>query len=143
MQKNWIGKSTGHQIKFAIKDKNNFKISEIEVFTTRIDTLFGATYLVLAPEHSLVNQLKDYISNRYEVEKYIEETMQKSELERTDLAKTKTGVELKGILAVNPTNKKLIPLWISDYVLSHYGTGAIMAVPAHDERDFDSLKNLN
>jgi len=142
MQKNWIGKSTGHQIKFAIKDKNNFKISEVEVFTTRIDTLFGATYLVLAPEHSLVNQLKDYISNRYEVEKYIEETMQKSELERTDLAKTKTGVELKGILAVNPTNKKLIPLWISDYVLSHYGTGAIMAVPAHDERDFEFAKKF-
>lgn len=142
MQKNWIGKSTGHQIKFAIKDKNNFKISEVEVFTTRIDTLFGTTYLVLAPEHSLVNQLKDYISNRYEVEKYIEEAMQKSELERTDLAKTKTGVELKGISAVNPTNKKLIPLWISDYVLSHYGTGAIMAVPAHDERDFEFAKKF-
>lgn len=142
MQKNWIGKSIGHQIKFAIKDKNNFKINEVEVFTTRIDTLFGATYLVLAPENPLVNQLKDYITNRYEVEKYIEEAIQKSELERTDLAKTKTGVELKGILAVNPTNQQLIPIWISDYVLGNYGTGAIMAVPAHDDRDFEFAKKF-
>ncbi len=137
MQKNWIGKSVGHQIKFILKDKNNYKIGEVEVFTTRIDTLFGATYLVLAPEHPLINQLKNYLENVYEVEKYIEEAAQKSELERTDLAKTKTGVQLRGIWAVNPTNQKLIPVWISDYVLIHYGTGAIMAVPAHDERDFE------
>lgn len=142
MQKNWIGKSVGHQIKFTLKDNNNYKIGEIEVFTTRIDTLFGATYLVVAPEHSIINELKNYIENIYEVEKYIEEAIQKSELERTDLAKTKTGVQLKGVWAVNPTNQKLIPVWISDYVLIHYGTGAIMAVPAHDERDFEFAKKF-
>ena len=142
MQRNWIGRSEGHQIKFAIKDKNGYKLDEVEVFTTRIDTLFGATYLVLAPEHPLINKLKDYIENRFEVEKYIEEATQKSELERTDLAKTKTGVELRGIKAINPTNQKLISVWISDYVLMHYGTGAIMAVPAHDERDFEFAKKF-
>ena len=142
MQKNWIGKSNGHQIKFVLKDDNNFKIGEIEVFTTRADTLFGATYLVLAPEHPIINQLKDSIQNYYEVQHYITDALQKSELERTDLSKIKTGVEMRGIKAINPANQEAIPVWISDYVLMHYGTGAIMAVPAHDERDFEFAKKF-
>ena len=142
MQKNWIGKSEGHQIKFTLKNNNNFKVGEIEVFTTRADTLFGATYLVLAPEHPVINQLNDYIENYYEVQHYIMDAMKKSDLERTDLAKVKTGVEIRGIKAINPANQEAVPIWISDYVLMHYGTGAIMAVPAHDERDFEFAKKF-
>ena len=132
-QRNWIGKSEGALIKFKI---SNFK-SQISVFTTRPDTLFGATYIVLAPEHHLVAKLKGNIENRGEVEKYIEGSKKKNELERTDLAKEKTGVELKGIKAINPANNEEIPVWIADYVSASYGTGAIMAVPAHDDRDFE------
>lgn len=139
MQRNWIGKSTGHLVKFNIFHHQK-KISEIEVFTTRLDTLFGATYLVLAPEHPLIPSWKNFITNYPEVENYIFEAQQKSELERTDLAKVKTGVEIKNLYALNPANQEKIPLWISDYVLAHYGTGAIMAVPAHDQRDFEFAK---
>jgi leucyl-tRNA synthetase len=109
----------------------------IKVFTTRPDTLYGATYMVLAPEHKLVQDLKDSIENFSEVENYIETTKKKSDLERTDLNKNKTGVELKGIKAINPVNKQELPVYISDYVLATYGTGAIMCVPAHDQRDFE------
>jgi leucyl-tRNA synthetase len=115
----------------------------IKVFTTRADTLFGATYIVLAPEHELVQNLKSQISNFNEVEKYIEETKKKSELQRTQLEKEKTGVELKGIKAINPATKEEIPVWIADYVITGYGTGAIMAVPAHDQRDGEFAKKFN
>ncbi len=139
MQRNWIGKSSGAIIKFPI---SNFQFP-IEVFTTRPDTLYGATYMVLAPEHKLVNELKDVIENFDEVSLYIERTKKKSELERTELNKNKTGVLLKGVFAINPVNQKEIPIYISDYVLSSYGTGAIMCVPAHDERDFEFANKFN
>ncbi len=115
----------------------------IKVFTTRADTLFGATYLVLAPEHSIITNLKSRITNWEEVEKYIQSTKKKTEIERTNDEKDKTGVELKGIKAINPGNGEEVPIWVADYVLPHYGTGAIMAVPAHDERDFAFAKKYN
>ncbi len=133
LQRNWIGRSEGAEVKFKIAGQDR----EITVYTTRPDTLFGATYMVLAPEHALVTELADKIENISEVNGYIEKAKNKSDLERTELAKEKTGVELKGIKAINPVNNQEIPIWISDYVLASYGTGAIMAVPAHDERDFE------
>jgi len=132
-QKNWVGKSEGAELKFKIKDSQFV----IDVFTTRPDTLFGATYMVLAPEHELIEKLKPQIKNWSEIEKYRKLAQKKNELERTELAKEKTGVELKGVKAINPANKEEISVWIADYVLASYGTGAIMAVPAHDERDYD------
>jgi len=115
----------------------------VRVFTTRPDTLYGATYIVLSPEHSLLSELKDLIENWKEIEKYQKQASGKSALERTDLTKEKTGVELKGVMAVNPATNEEIPIWIADYVLSNYGTGAIMAVPAHDERDFRFAKKFD
>jgi leucyl-tRNA synthetase len=142
-QRQWIGKSTGAEIGFRIM---NYE-SGIKVFTTRPDTLFGATYLVLSPEHPLVSSLIHnslfIIQNKDEVKKYIEGAKKKTELERTDLVKEKTGVELRGIKAINPANNKEIPVWVADYVLKGYGTGAIMAVPAHDERDMEFAKKFN
>lgn len=135
-QINWIGRSEGADVDFKIKDS---KIT-LKVFTTRPDTLFGATFMVIAPEHELVERMKDRIKNLKEVEKYIKEAKKKSDLERTELAKEKTGVELKGIKAINPVNNEEIPVFIADYVLISYGFGAIMAVPAHDERDFAFAK---
>ena len=134
-QKNWIGKSEGAQIKFPI-DKNNF----VEVFTTRPDTIYGATYLVLAPEHPLIANIttKEFSD---EITNYIEDTSKKSDLERQENEKNKTGV-FTGAYAQNPISKKKVPIWISDYVLSSYGTGAIMAVPAHDERDNEFAKKF-
>jgi leucyl-tRNA synthetase/predicted alpha/beta hydrolase family esterase len=136
-QKNWIGKSEGAEIDFRIK---NYELG-ITVFTTRPDTLFGATYMVLAPEHELVKNLKSEIKNWSEVEAYIDATAKKTDLDR-QIDQEKTGVELKGIVAINPANNKEIPVWIADYVLASYGTGAIMAVPAHDERDFAFAKKF-
>ncbi|MCG2694683.1 leucine--tRNA ligase [Candidatus Parcubacteria bacterium] len=141
-QINWIGKSEGAKITFKLTSNSQQLTENIEVFTTRPDTLFGATYMVLAPEHSLVTELKDQIANWGEVEKYIEETKNKTELDRLE-AKEKTGVKLEGIFAINPANKEEIPIFIADYVLGGYGTGAIMAVPAHDERDFEFAKKYN
>ena len=138
-QRNWIGRSTGTEIGFKIKSRE----SSVRVFTTRPDTLFGATYIVLAPEHALVGELRGSIENWDEVQNYINDTKKKTELERTDLAKEKTGVELAGIKAINPANNEEIPVWIADYVLKSYGTGAIMAVPAHDQRDFEFAKKYN
>ena len=138
-QENWIGKSEGCEIDFAVKDHD----PKIKVFTTRVDTIFGATYLVLAPEHELVQKLKSSIENFDDVEKYIEQSALKEEMERTADNKEKTGVELKGVKAVNPANGEEIPVWVADYVLGNYGTGAIMAVPAHDTRDFDFAKKFN
>src|SRR3989344_3928994 len=139
MQKNWIGRSEGAEIEFPIVE-NGLKI---KVFTTQADTLPGATYLVLAPEHPLIQTLGARIINQSGVREYLEQAQRKSELERVADTKLKTGVELKGLLGINPFNKKEIPIWVSDYVLSSYGTGAIMAVPAHDERDFAFAKNFN
>ncbi len=131
MQRNWIGKSVGAEVIFKVKDTNH----QFKVFTTRCDTLFGATYCVLSPEHELVDKITTK-EKQQEVKKYKEECSKKSELERTDLNHDKTGVFI-GVYAINPVNNKEIPIYISDYVLSSYGTGAIMAVPAHDERDFE------
>ena len=130
-QRNWIGKSEGAEIDFEIVRQG----LTIKVFTTRPDTIFGATYMVLAPEHEMVAKLKSQITNWADVEKYIQEVKNKDEIERTAENKEKTGVELKGIKAINPATKQEIPIWVADYVLINYGTGAIMAVPADDERD--------
>lgn len=139
MQENWIGRSEGALIDFKAQDTSY----KIQIFTTRPDTIFGATYLVLAPEHKLISKIKSKISNISEVENYIQKTHKKTELQRSALEKEKTGVELKGIKAINPANKKEIPIYIADYVLTTYGTGAIMAVPAHDQRDFEFAKKYN
>jgi len=136
MQKNWIGKSNGAIIKFPIANFPFF----IEVFTTRPDTLFGATYLVLAPEHHIIEHLKSKILNFKDVRNYIEQSKKKTERERISEIKEKTGIELKGVKAINPINNCQIPIFVADYVLIHYGTGAIMAVPCHDQRDFDFAK---
>lgn len=138
-QKNWIGRSEGAAVKFQISKSNR----HIEVFTTRIDTIFGCTYCVVAPEHKLIQELKGEIENYPEVEKYIIQAQNKTVMERTELAKGKTGVELKGIKAVNPFTGEEVPVWAADYVLGSYGTGAVMAVPAHDERDFEFAKKYN
>ncbi len=137
-QINWIGKSTGAEIDFSttVGDK-------LRVYTTRCDTLFGATYMVIAPEHAFVDANKDKIENYEEVIKYKAQAARKSDFERTELVKEKTGVMLKGVSAINPVTEKEIPIFISDYVLAGYGTGAIMAVPAHDERDWDFAKKFN
>ena len=137
IQRNWIGKSVGAHILFKIKDSD----LDFTVFTTRADTLFGATYCVLSPEHELVDKITSK-ERLEEVTKYKEECANKSELERTELNKEKTGVFV-GAYAINPVNNKEIPIWISDYVLTSYGTGAIMAVPAHDERDYEFAKKFN
>ena len=141
-QRNWIGKSEGVEISFKVKSQKS-KVDDIKVFTTRIDTIFGVTYLVLALEHSIIKNLKLKIENFDEISKYIEEAKNKSELQKTDLAKEKTGVELKGIKAVNPFNNEEIPIFVADYVLGGYGAGAVMAVPAHDERDWEFAKKYN
>ena len=137
IQRNWIGKSIGAHVKFKVDNTDR----EFTVFTTRCDTLFGATYCVLSPEHALVNEITSE-DKREEVKKYQEECLKKSDIERTELNKDKTGVFI-GAYAVNPVNGKKIPIWISDYVLASYGTGAIMAVPAHDERDYEFAKKFD
>ena len=145
MQKNWIGKSEGFEIEFKIQPRSvNAKIAPdeetVKVFTTRIDTLFGATYLVVAPEHPLLKQVPQSVQKR--VEKYVEQARNKKEIERLSIEKEKTGI-FSGIYVINPVNQRKIPVWVADYVLMHYGTGAIMAVPAHDQRDFDFAKKYN
>jgi len=137
IQRNWIGKSVGAHVDFKIKDSNE----KFTVFTTRCDTLFGATYCVLSPEHPLVDLITTD-SEKVKVEEYKKIAASKSDLERTELNKEKTGV-FTGTYAINPVNNKEIPIWISDYVLASYGTGAIMAVPAHDERDYEFAKKFN
>ncbi len=135
-QRNWIGRSTGAEVDFALSGTED----KLRVFTTRPDTLFGATYMVMSPEHPAIAKYADRIRNMDEVRAYQEEAARKSDFERSELAKDKTGVELKGLTAVNPATGKEIPIWISDYVLMSYGTGAIMAVPAHDTRDWEFAK---
>ena len=134
-QKNWIGRSTGAEVNF-----NTTEGDVLTVYTTRCDTLFGATYMVIAPEHAYVSKWADKLENLEEVQAYIRAAASKSDFERTELAKEKTGVELKGVRAINPLTGQEIPIFISDYVLASYGTGAIMAVPAHDSRDWDFAK---
>lgn len=138
-QKNWIGRSVGAQFEMKI---NNFN-EKIEVYTTRVDTVFGMTYAVVAPEHIVIEKLKSEIKNYKEVEDYIIKAQNKTTLERTELQKEKTGVRLEGLDVVNPFTKEAVPLFVADYVLGGYGTGAVMAVPAHDERDFEFAKKQN
>ena len=137
-QRNWIGRSTGAEVDFKLTGTDD----KLTVYTTRPDTLFGATYMVMSPEHPYIEKYKDRITNYDEVVKYREEASRKSDFERTELAKDKTGVCLNGLTAIDPVNDKEIPIWISDYVLMSYGTGAIMAVPAHDERDWEFAKKF-
>ena len=138
-QINWIGRSEGAEADFAIAGKED----KLRVYTTRPDTLFGATYMVVSPEHPLIDKYKDEITNWDEIMTYREMAAKKSDFERTELAKDKTGVVLGGLTAINPINNTEIPIWISDYVLMTYGTGAIMAVPAHDDRDWEFAKKFN
>ncbi len=138
-QRNWIGRSEGVEFEMKIVGSGE----KIEVYTTRVDTVFGMTYAVVAPEHKIIERLKDKIENYDVVEKYLIQAQNKTNLERTDLQKEKTGVELKGIKVINPFTGEEIPLFVADYVLGFYGTGAVMAVPAHDERDFDFAKKNN
>ena len=138
-QRNWIGRSNGAEVDFAIAGTDD----KLRIYTTRPDTLFGVTYMVVSPEHPYLDKYKDQISNWDEIVAYREEAAKKSDFERSELAKDKTGVEINGLKAVNPVNKKEIPIWVSDYVLMSYGTGAIMAVPAHDERDWAFAKKFN
>lgn len=156
LQRNWIGRSQGAEVTFSVKAEKvipteaagrvegSLDGSEeaIRVYTTRPDTLFGATYMVLAPEHPLIKKLESRIKNLGAVKAYIAAAKNKSDLERTELSKDKTGVELQGVKAINPVSGAAIPIWLSDYVLASYGTGAIMAVPAHDERDFEFAKKF-
>ena len=137
-QKNWIGRSEGAEVNFKLSGKDE----ALTVYTTRPDTLFGATYMVISPEHPMIDKYKDEISNYDEILAYRAQAARKSDFERTELAKDKTGACVKGITAVNPVNGKEIPIWVSDYVLMSYGTGAIMAVPAHDDRDWDFAKKF-
>ena len=132
IQRNWIGKSTGIEVNFKIKDGGEFSI-----YTTCIETIYGITFMTLAPEHQLVDELKDRIKNWDEVVKYREETAKKSDIDRTELNKEKNGVKLEGIYAINPVNGKEVPVFLGDFVLVNYGTGAVMAVPSHDQRDFE------
>ena len=136
-QKNWIGRSTGAEVTF-----NTTQGDELVVYTTRPDTLFGATYMVLSPEHPYINKWKDVLTNWDDVTAYVEAAARKSDFERTELVKEKTGVKLEGVKGINPVNGKEIPIFISDYVLVAYGTGAIMAVPAHDDRDWAFAKKF-
>jgi len=139
MQRKWIGRSEGVEIDFIIEGSGE----KLKVFTTRPDTLFGATYMVVAPEHPIISKLKSHIKNSAQVKAYTEAAAAKTEIERTAEGKEKMGVELKGIVAINPVNQEHIPVFAADYVLSTYGTGAIMAVPAHDRRDFEFAKKYN
>ena len=138
-QKNWIGRSNGAEVDFALAGKEE----KLRIYTTRCDTLFGVTYMVVAPEHPYLDKYKDEISNWDEIVAYREAAAKKSDFERAELAKDKTGVQIEGLKAINPVNGKEVPIWVSDYVLMSYGTGAIMAVPGHDDRDWEFAKKFN
>jgi len=137
-QKNWIGRSTGAEVDFPIKGKEE----KLRIYTTRADTLFGVTYMVVSPEHPYLDKFKDEIKNWDEITVYREQASRKSDFERAELAKDKTGVAIDGLTAINPVNQKEVPIWVSDYVLMSYGTGAIMAVPGHDSRDWEFAKKF-
>lgn len=138
-QENWIGRSYGAEVDFKLKDTQD----KLRVFTTRPDTLYGATYMVMAPEHPYLEKYHNMITNCHEIHEYQEQSRKKTEFERVQLAKDKTGVEIKGLRAINPVNNKEIPIWVADYVMMGYGTGAIMGVPAHDTRDWEFAKKFN
>ena len=138
-QKNWIGKSQGAEVEFQVAGKEE----KLTVYTTRPDTLFGATYMVVSPEHPMLDKYKEDIKNWDAIQDYREQAAKKSDFERSELAKEKTGVAIDGLTAINPVNQKEIPIWVSDYVLMSYGTGAIMAVPAHDTRDWEFAKKFD
>ncbi len=138
-QENWIGRSYGAEINFKLNNKEDI----LTVYTTRPDTVFGVTYMAIAPEHPLLEKYKDEIKNYDEILKYKEEATKKSEFERVELSKNKTGVKVYGLEVLNPVSGKVVPLWVTDYVMMGYGTGAIMAVPAHDTRDYDFAKKFN
>ena len=138
-QVNWIGRSYGAEVDFKVKDTDKV----LTVYTTRPDTIFGATYMVIAAEHPLIDEYSERILNYEELINYRKEVSKKSDLDRTELSKEKTGFEIKGLKALNPASGKEIPIWVSDYVLMSYGTGAIMAVPAHDTRDYEFAKKFN
>lgn len=138
-QQNWIGRSEGAEVNFKIQGMEEV----LKVFTTRPDTLFGATYMVISPEHPMIDKINKQIENMNEIDEYRSFAAKKSDFERTELSKEKTGVEIKGIKAINPVTECAIPIWISDYVLMSYGTGAIMAVPGHDTRDWEFAKKFN
>ena len=148
-QRNWIGKSGGYEVEFTIKDSDE----KIIIFTTRLDTIFGATYLVIAPEHNFVQKLESgnlssekagwRVENTQEILDYINKAKKKQEIDRTAVEKEKTGVRIEGVVAINPANGKEIPVFVADFVLGHYGTGAVMAVPAHDIRDYQFASKYN
>ncbi len=143
LQRNWIGKSEGMKISFDIVDENNNKLTNAEIFTTCPETIYGITFMVMAPEHELISKLQDKINNYEEVKKYQEATKYRSELDRMSNQKDKTGCKLEGIYGVNPVNGNKVPIYIADFVLAGYGTGMVMAVPAHDQRDYEFAKEYN
>ncbi len=138
-QENWIGRSYGAEVDFKLKDTED----NLRVFTTRPDTLYGVTFMVMAPEHPFIKKYENIISNMDEIKEYQEESKKKTEFERVQLAKSKTGVEIKGLTVINPVNGEEVPIWVADYVMMGYGTGAIMGVPGHDQRDWDFAKKYN
>lgn len=143
LQRNWIGKSEGLKVSFEIVDENNNKLTDAEIFTTCPETIYGITFMVMAPEHELISKLKDNIKNYEEVKKYQEETRYRSELDRISNQKEKTGCILDGLYAINPVNGRKVPIYIADFVLAGYGTGMVMAVPTHDQRDYEFAKEFN
>lgn len=143
LQRNWIGKSEGMRVKFDIVDENNNNLTNAEIFTTCPETIYGITFMVMAPEHELVTELKEKINNYEKVKKYQEQTKYRSELDRMSNIKEKTGCRLEGIYAINPINGNKVPIYIADFVLAGYGTGIVMAVPTHDQRDYEFAKEFN
>ena len=143
LQRNWIGKSEGMEISFDVVDKNDKKLTTSSIFTTCIETIYGITFFVMAPEHKLIDELKDSINNYEEVKEYQKQTTYRSELDRISDQKEKTGCVLDGIYAINPINGNKVPIYISDFVLANYGTGIVMAVPTHDQRDYEFAKKFN
>ena len=143
LQRNWIGKSEGLKVSFEIVDENNNKLTNAEIFTTCPETIYGITFMVMAPEYELISKLKDNIKNYEEVKKYQEETRYRSELDRISNQKEKTGCILDGLYAINPVNGRKVPIYIADFVLAGYGTGMVMAVPTHDQRDYEFAKEFN
>ena len=143
LQRNWIGKSEGLKVSFEIVDENNNKLTDAEIFTTCPETIYGITFMVMAPEHELISKLKENIKNYEEVKKYQEETRYRSELDRISNQKEKTGCILEGLYAINPVNGRKVPIYIADFVLAGYGTGMVMAVPTHDQRDYELAKEFN
>ncbi|MCI6349289.1 MAG: leucine--tRNA ligase [Tenericutes bacterium] len=143
LQRNWIGRSEGMKISFDVVDENDNKLTNADIFTTCPETVYGITFMVMAPEHNLISKLQDKIKNYEDVKKYQEETKYRSELDRISNIKEKTGCKLEGLYAVNPVNGKKVPIYIADFVLAGYGTGMVMAVPAHDQRDYEFAKKFN